>query len=80
MQDSTLEVKNASAEMEEGNKVILKEVQTLQDAAMNMTQSMEEMSIGAKNINETGAALSEVSDQINGSIDKIGTQVDQFTV
>ena len=80
MQDSTLEVKNASAEMEEGNKMILKEVQTLQDAAMSMQQSMEEMSIGAKNINETGAALSEVSDQINGSIDKIGTQVDQFKV
>ena len=80
MQDSTLEVKNASAEMEEGNKMILKEVQALQDASMNMTQSMEEMSIGAKNINETGAALSEVSDQINHSIDKIGVQVDQFKV
>ena len=80
MQDSTLEVKNASAEMEEGNQMILKEVQTLQDAAMSMSQSMEEMSIGAKNINETGAALSEVSDQINNSIDKIGVQVDQFKV
>ena len=60
--------------------MILKEVQALQDAASNMTQSMEEMSIGAKNINETGAALSEVSDQINSSIDKIGVQVDQFKV
>jgi methyl-accepting chemotaxis protein len=66
--------------MEECNKMILKEVQTLQDAANTMSQSMEEMAIGAKKINETGTALSEVSDHINASIDKIGEQVDKFKV
>jgi len=66
--------------MEEGNKMILKEVQMLQNAAMAMSQSMEEMAIGAKKINETGAALSDVSHQINGSIAKIGEQVDKFKV
>ena len=80
MNDSTVEVRNASSEMEEGNKMILKEVQMLQNAAMAMSQSMEEMAIGARKINETGAALSEVSGQINGSISKIGEQVDQFKV
>ena len=45
-----------------------------------MTSSMEEMSIGARKINETGAALSEVASQINGSISKIGVQVDKFKV
>ena len=80
MNDSTVEVRNASAEMSEGNKLILKEVQMLQNAAMAMSQSMEEMAIGARKINETGAALSEVSGQINDSIGKIGEQVDKFKV
>ncbi|MBR1403992.1 MAG: methyl-accepting chemotaxis protein [Treponema sp.] len=80
MNDSTVEVRNASAEMSEGNQLILKEVQQLQNAAMAMSQSMEEMAIGARKINETGAALSDVSNQINGSIGKIGEQVDKFKV
>ncbi|MBO6219520.1 MAG: HAMP domain-containing protein [Treponema sp.] len=80
MNDSTVEVRNASTEMSEGNKLILKEVQILQNAAMAMSQSMEEMAIGARKINETGAALSDVSNQINGSIAKIGEQVDKFKV
>ncbi|MBR1403991.1 MAG: methyl-accepting chemotaxis protein [Treponema sp.] len=80
MNDSTVEVRNASSEMAEGNQLILKEVQQLQNAAMAMSQSMEEMSIGARKINETGSALSDVSAQINGSIDKIGEQVDKFKV
>ena len=80
MNDSTVEVRNASNEMAEGNKLILKEVQQLQNATMAMTQSMEEMAVGARKINETGAALSDVSNQINDSIGKIGEQVDQFKV
>ena len=80
MNDSTVEVRNASNEMQEGNQMILKEVQMLQNATMAMTASMEEMAVGARKINETGAALSDVSDQINGSISKIGEQVDKFKV
>ena len=80
MNDSTVEVRNASSEMQEGNQLILQEVKQLQNATMAMTQSMEEMSIGARKINETGSALSDVSSQINDSIAKIGTQVDQFKV
>ena len=80
MQDSTIEVKTASEEMEAGNKMILNEVRSLQDAAMAMNQSMDEMGIGARKINETGASLREVSGLIEGSISKIGEQVDQFKV
>ena len=80
MQDSTIEVKTASEEMEAGNKMILNEVRSLQDAAMAMNQSMDEMGIGARKINETGAALREVSGLIEGSISKIGEQVDQFKI
>ena len=41
---------------------------------------MEEMAVGARKINETGAALTEVSGLMNESIGKIGEQVDQFKV
>ena len=80
MNDSTVEVRNASKEMQQGNQMILGEVKQLQNATMQMTQSMEEMAIGAQKINETGTALTEVSDQIKDSIHKIGEQVDQFKV
>ncbi|MCR4938969.1 MAG: cache domain-containing protein [Treponemataceae bacterium] len=80
MNDSTIEVRNASKEMQQGNDMILGEVKQLQNATLQMTQSMDEMNIGAQKINATGSQLTEVSDDIKDSIDKIGTQVDQFKV
>jgi methyl-accepting chemotaxis protein len=80
MNDSTGEVRTASAEMSEGNKMILKEVQLLQDATVSMTQGMDEMSIGAKKINETGSALHGIAGKMNESIAEIGEQIDQFKV
>ena len=80
MNDSTSEVRNASQEMSEGSQAILKEVHALQDATLSMKQGMEEMTIGATKINETGAALGEISHQMETSIRDIGGQVDQFKV
>lgn len=80
MNDSTAEVKNASREMSEGNKQILNEVKRLQDATDVMKVSMEEMSEGAKKINETGVVLSDISANMKNAIDKIGVEIDQFTV
>ena len=45
-----------------------------------MKSGMEEMSVGATKINETGAALSGISDQMGAAINKIGEQVDLFKV
>ena len=74
------EIKKASDEMQEGNKLILSEVQQLQDVTTNMKSSMDEMAIGAQKINETGAVLTEVSDRVKDSIIKIGNQIDEFKV
>ncbi len=41
---------------------------------------MEEQTIGSKQINETGAALSSVASVMNDSIDKIGKEIDLFKV
>ena len=47
---------------------------------MTMKDSVTEMGIGAKRINETGAALSSVASVMNDSIDKIGKEIDLFKV
>jgi len=80
MNNSTAEVRSASKEMADGNKSILAEVTMLQDSTIAMKNSMEEMSVGARKINETGAALSEIAENIEQSIGEIGSQVDQFRV
>ena len=80
MNDSTEEVRSASIEMSNGNKMILEEVQNLQSATLEMKGSMDEMSSGARKINETGAALAEISSQVQDAIDKIGGQIDLFKV
>jgi len=67
-------------EMQEGNKLILSEVQHLQDVTISMKSSMDEMSIGAQKINETGTVLTEVADRMKDSIVKIGNQIDEFKV
>ena len=80
MNDSSAQVKNASEEMSEGNKAILEEIRNLQDATTSMKSGMDEMSTGATKINETGAALSGISQQMADAIVDIGAQVDQFKV
>ena len=75
---NTFEVKNASHEMKEGNQMILGEVQNLQNTTLVIKDSMQEMSAGAKSMNQTSAALSEISSQVSDSIKKIGEEIDQF--
>ena len=78
MNDNTFEVKTASHEMKEGNQMILSEVQNLQNTTLVIKESMQEMSAGAKSMNQTSAALSEISTQVADSITKIGQEIDLF--
>ena len=64
----------------EGNKAILSEVRNLQDATGAIQSSMDEMSVGARKINETGETLRGISQQVKVSINEIGSQIDKFTV
>ncbi len=56
------------------------EMHSLQDASTTMLRSMDEMSIGARKISETGSSLGNISAQVQTSINEIGTQVDLFRV
>ena len=66
--------------MEAGNRAILEEIQNLQESSYTMKGGMEEMTIGARKINETGASLAELSRKMDESIKSIGDQVDKFKV
>ena len=80
LNNSTIEVRNSSHEMQERNSQIVEEMEHLYETTKMMNSSMEEMAVGARKINETGATLSEISSQVKGSINKIGEQVDLFKV
>ena len=80
MNNSTAEVKTASSEMTEGNKQILAEIHKLQTATDAIKDSVQEMHIGAERINETGAALSDISGKMAGNIKQIGAEIDLFKV
>ena len=80
MNDSTVEVKSASEEMSEGNKLILVQINKLQEVTSMIKDSISEMSYGAQKINETGAALSGVSKEVSDSIESIKKEIDLFKV
>ena len=80
MSNSTSEVRAASLEMSEGNKAILAEIQNLQDTTMSIRQGMDEMGAGTQKINETGATLGAIAEEVKRSISQIGSQVDLFKV
>ncbi|MBP5706724.1 MAG: methyl-accepting chemotaxis protein [Spirochaetales bacterium] len=80
MNDSTSEVRTASHEMAIGYKQILEEIRTLKDATAVIKDGMREMSAGAADMNRTSSVLSGISGKVRDSVNKIGTQIDQFKV
>ena len=80
MNDSTVQVRESSKQMSEGGKEILNEIKTLQNSTLSMKQGMSEMSAGARKINETGNALSGISNLMAQSIKKLGNEVDLLKV
>ena len=78
MNDSTTQVQKASQKMTSESQMIANEINTLQEKAADMKNGMDEMSASAKKIEETGAALSDISEIVEKSIVEIGKQIDQF--
>ena len=80
MNDSTQQVQKASQEMTADSRIIMDQVVTLQEKTRTMQSSMDEMSSSASKMNLTSDALSEISELMEGSIEEIGKQVDQFKI
>ena len=58
----------------------MQEIQSLQTASDKMSQGMNDMAMGAHKIRETGMDLGTISQNMKESIQKIGGQIDLFTV
>ena len=80
MNDRTLEVKTASNEMNVGNKTILEEVKGLLNITSAIKEAMGQIKDAAGDVYDTSNHLSEISVQVQNSIERTGNQIDQFTV
>ena len=66
--------------MAKDNKMILEEMNSLQEATSVMKDSMDDMHNGARRITETGEQLAQISSRLKESIDVISEQIDLFKV
>ncbi len=80
MNDNTTEVRSASHEMAEGNKSILIEVEQLRGATEAIKGSMGQISESAGHIEKSGESLNQIATSVQTSMEKIGSQIDKFTV
>lgn len=80
MNDSTTEVRISSKEMSDGNKAILDEVSHLQEATFAIKSSVQDITEGTQKIDKNGSTLQAISDTMQKSIRKIGSQIDLFKV
>ncbi len=80
MNDSTSDVRDASGNMSAGNQGILAQVQKLQAATEEIKSSMYHMTESANQISDNGQTLTKISETMQGSIAKIGSQIDLFNV
>ena len=80
MNDSTSEVRASSADMSSGNSAILSQINKLQSVTQQIKASMGGMTESANRINQNGQTLASISDTMQDSIEKIGSQIDLFKV
>lgn len=80
MNETTSNVRDASLKMTDGNRMILKEVDQLRNATTGIRSNMDLISASAEEIKCTGNSLEEISGTVKACIDKIGSQIDLFTV
>lgn len=80
MNDSTSNVSTASKAMTKRSKVILEDIGKLKNSSEVIKNSMSEMTLGVRNINETSSSLEETTSQLQVSIDSIRTEIAQFNI
>ena len=80
MNSSTSEVSTASSKISESTSSIVAEVDKLEAATQEIKDSMHEMATGANKVKEKGTTLTRIADEVDDSIEEIGSQIDLFTV
>ena len=74
------QIRESAKEMADGNAEIMQSIHSLQDNTELMINGMDEMKDDAAKDNEVTNSLSTISDTVEDSIEKIGKQINQFTV
>ncbi len=80
MNNSTSEVKGAAEEMTRGGELIMKDIQELQSSMDNINTAVAEITSGTDYVNETTSQLTEISNVLTDSIEKINGDINQFKI
>ncbi len=77
---STNQVKKSSDGVSSENKRITGEIDNLKNAMQVIRECVEEMNSGTIAVDSSSKKLSDISEEIQGAIKRIGFQIDMFTV
>ena len=80
MKTQASDVNDKSIELKAGIENVQRDMDSVSQISQTILGSMDEMAVGAKKINDTGSALSNIAGKMRDSIDEIGEQVDKFKV
>lgn len=78
--NSTAEVNNYSNKIADDSKSVLEGIQNLQANARIMRAKMTEKDFSAQQISNSGDSLKNIADEMDTTIEQIGSQLDEFTV
>lgn len=80
MNNSTSEVKGAAEEMINGGRVIMGDIQKLQVSMDNINTAITEITSGTDYVNDSTTQLTEISNVLAESIERINSDVNKFKV
>lgn len=80
MNETTLQVRDGSMEIDRSNEAVLREIGALKDSAGSIAERMEEISIGIKTATGGAREVSSLSGEVHSSIRKISAIADSFEV
>ena len=80
MNDATAQVRTASDGVDQSRQGIISNIDALKASSDVVKTQVESMSTNIKNMEESDNSLLNITTSINGSIYRIGSQIDQFKV
>ena len=80
MNDATSQVKTASEEVDKSRQGIISDVNSLKQSSDLVKSQVESMEGNIKKMEEDDDSLLKIATAINGSIYRIGTQIDKFKI
>ncbi|MBQ8014276.1 MAG: methyl-accepting chemotaxis protein [Treponema sp.] len=80
MNDATAQVRAASDGVDQSRQGIISNIDSLKSSSDVVKSQVESMSGNIKNMEESDSSLLNITTSINGSIYRIGSQIDQFKV